>query len=355
MKKTIFISAGSSGGHIYPAITLANKLKELHHDVYFIASSNRIEGSILPQHGYDILNVTSPTVRKPFKGFLLFIKELIQSFKETHSHVKKYHPDMMISFGGSISFASGWVSFFNRVPLYIHEQNAVLGLSNEWIAPVAKKILTQFNIEKSIFKSKMVVVGSPRTSEFKSYQPNPKVFTDLGFDPSKSCVVFVMGSLGSYTMQKMIADMIVQFPEVDYQRLFITGTRFYDSYHHLNDLNSKTVVVPSISLIDLYSNITLLVSRGGATTMAEVIGSNTPTLFIPSPYVTRNHQFLNAQSLQKALAAEILDEREINVEVLYHAINAIVHDDEKLNAMKNALKSLSQLDELDQIVKELDL
>ncbi len=355
MKKTIFISAGSSGGHIFPAITLANKLKELHHDVYFIASNNRIEGSILPNHGYDLLHVTSPTVRKPFKGFFIFLKELMQSFKETHFHIRKYHPDMMISFGGSISFPSGWVSFFNRVPLYIHEQNAVLGLSNEWIAPVAKKILTQFNIEKSIFKSKMVVVGSPRTSEFKSYQPNQKVFTDLGLDPAEKCVVFVMGSLGSFTMQKMIADMITQQPKVDYQRLFITGTRFYESYHHLNDLDAKTVVVSSISLIDLYPNITLLVSRGGATTMAEVIGSTTPTLFIPSPYVTRNHQFLNAQSLQNALAAEVLDERELNVEILYDAINTLIHDDEKLNAMKNALKSLSQLNELDQIVKELHL
>lgn len=355
MKKTIFISAGSSGGHIFPAITLANKLKELHHDVYFIASNNRIEGTILPQFGYDILNVTSPTVRKPFKGFLIFLKELIQSFKETHSHIKQYHPDMMISFGGSISFPGGWVSFFNGVPLYVHEQNAVLGLSNEWIAPVAKKILTQFHIRKSIFKSKMIVVGSPRTSEFKSYQPNQKVFTDLGLDPTQKCVVFVMGSLGSSTMQKMIADMITQHPEVDYQRLFITGTRFYESYHHLHDLKNKCVVVPSISLIDLYPHTTLLVSRGGATTMAEVIGSATPTLFIPSPYVTRNHQFLNAQSLQSAFAAQVLDERQLNVEKLFDAINTLVHDDEKLTSMKKALKSMSQLDELEKIMKELPL
>lgn len=355
MKKTIFISAGSSGGHIYPAITLANQLKKLHHDVYFIASVNRIEGSILPQHGFDILNVTSPTLRKPFKGFLIFLKELMQSFKEAHAHIKQYHPDMMISFGGSISFPSGWVSFFNGVPLYIHEQNAVLGLSNEWIAPVARKILTQFHINQSIFKSKMVVVGSPRTSEFKSYQPNPNVFLDLGLDPAQKCVVFVMGSLGSFTMQKMIADMITQHPKVDYQRLFITGTRFYESYQHLNDLDAKTVVVSSISLIDLYPNITLLVSRGGATTMAEVIGSATPTIFIPSPYVTRNHQFLNAQSLQSAFAAQVLDERELNVETLYDAIDTLVHDDEKLKSMKKALTSLTKLDELEKMMKELPL
>jgi UDP-N-acetylglucosamine--N-acetylmuramyl-(pentapeptide) pyrophosphoryl-undecaprenol N-acetylglucosamine transferase len=355
MKKTVFISAGSSGGHIYPAITLAKKLREQGHFVFFIATSNRIEGKIIPPFGFEILDVTSPIVRKPMKGMTKFIREVNQSIKESNVHVKQYKPDFIVSFGGAVSFALGFVSFFNRIPLYVHEQNAVLGLSNQWIALFAKKVLTQFKIKSWFLNHKMVHVGSPRTSEFKDYQPLESIYNSLGFDSNKPLVVFVMGSLGSFTMQGMIERMVNHYPQCDFQRLIITGSRFFEKFEHVIVNASDTKVVESISLIDLYPHIDLLVSRAGATTMAELLGSKTPSILIPSPYVTRNHQFKNAQYFVDYKVAELLDERNLDEHQLHQSIERLLKQPQHLNEMRTALANMSDLNELELLLEQLPL
>jgi UDP-N-acetylglucosamine--N-acetylmuramyl-(pentapeptide) pyrophosphoryl-undecaprenol N-acetylglucosamine transferase len=355
MKKTVFISAGSSGGHIYPAITLAKKLREQGHVVFFIATSSRIEGKIIPPYGFEICDVTSPVVRKPMKGFSKFILEIIKSIKESQIYVKQHKPDFIVSFGGAVSFAIGFVSFINRIPLFVHEQNAVMGLSNEWISIFAKKVLTQFKIKSLLLNHKMVHVGSPRTSEFQNYIPNPSVYDSLGLRNDKPLVVFVMGSLGSFTMQSLIERMIQHYPESDFQRLVITGSRFFNQFEGLNNPNRGTLVVESISLIDLYPHIDVLVTRAGATTMAELLGSQTPSILIPSPYVTRNHQFKNAQYFVDHQVAEILDERNLDEHQLHQSIVDLLSDTKRLNEMRQSLKSMSQLNELELLMEQLPL
>ncbi len=355
MKKTIFISAGSSGGHIFPAITLAKKLEELNHRVYFVATPSKMEGTILPAHGFEILPVTSPKVRKPFKGFLKFVFEIHRSIKESQVHVKKYKPDMIISFGGSVSFSIGIVSFISRIPLFVHEQNAVLGLTNQWVSLFAKKLFTQFSLKSKLFQHKMIQVGSPRTSEFKDYQVNHNVYSSLNIDSSKPLVVFVMGSLGSYTMQTMIKHMIETYPNPTYQRLIITGTRFYDEFKHLNDVSEQTIIVDAISLIDLYPYINLLVTRAGATTMAEILGARIPSILIPSPYVTRNHQFMNAQYFLEHQASVVLDERKIDEHILMNEVDELMNHPQQLLAMRHQLESMSDLSELDRMMEHLPL
>jgi UDP-N-acetylglucosamine--N-acetylmuramyl-(pentapeptide) pyrophosphoryl-undecaprenol N-acetylglucosamine transferase len=355
MKKTIFISAGSSGGHIFPAITLAKKLRKLNHEVYFVATPSRIEGSILPNHGFDILPVTSPVVRKPFKGFTKFIFEILRSIKESRVHVKQYKPDMIISFGGAVSFSIGIVSFLSRIPLFVHEQNAVLGLSNQWVALFAKKLLTQFELKSKFFQHKIIHVGSPRTSEFIDYQFNHNVYASLNLDQKVPLVVFVMGSLGSYTMQKMIKNMIEAYPNPNYQRLVITGTRFYEEFKHLNTVSKQTIVLDTISLIDLYPYINLLVTRAGATTMAELLGARIPSILIPSPYVTRNHQFLNANYFLNHQASIVLDERNLDEHILMNQIDNLMSHPQHLLAMRHQLESMSDLSELDRMLECLPL
>jgi UDP-N-acetylglucosamine--N-acetylmuramyl-(pentapeptide) pyrophosphoryl-undecaprenol N-acetylglucosamine transferase len=355
MKKTVFISAGSSGGHIYPAITLAKKLREQGHVVFFIATSNRIEGKIIPPFGFEILDVTSPVVRKPFKGMMKFISEIVRSIKESNVHVKKHRPDFIVSFGGAVSFSIGFVAFYNRIPLFVHEQNAVVGLSNEWIALFATKVLTQFKIKSKLLSHKMVHVGSPRTSEFKNYKPNDSIYHDLGFDPNKPLVVFVMGSLGSFTMQSMIERMINHYPECDFQRLIITGSRFFENFTHVSENSSGTKIVESISLIDLYPHIDLLVTRAGATTMAELLGSQTPSILIPSPYVTRNHQFENAKYFVEHQVAQMLDERILDEHQLHQSIDSLLKQPQKLLEMKQLLANMSDLNELNLLMEQLPL
>lgn len=355
MKKTIFISAGSSGGHIFPAITLAKKLIELNHSVYFVATPSKIEGTILPAHGFEILAVTSPRVRKPFKGFIRFVLEILRSIKESRVHVKKFKPDMIISFGGSVSFSIGIVAFISRIPLFVHEQNAVLGLTNQWVSLFARKIFTQFDLKSRMFQHKMIQVGSPRTSEFKDYQVNHNVYTSLNLDASKPLVVFVMGSLGSYTMQTMIKNMIEAYPNPSYQRLVITGPRFYEEFKHLNDVSDQTIIVDAISLIDLYPYINLLVTRSGATTMAEILGARIPSILIPSPYVTRNHQFMNSEYFLEHQASIVLDERKIDAHILMNQIDELMNHPQQLLAMRHNLESMSDLSELDRMMEHLPL
>lgn len=354
MKKTIFISAGSSGGHIYPAISLAKQLIQKGHVVYFVASLSRMEGKILPEHGFDILNVTSPTLRKPFKGFNRFLSELITSIKESMRYATKHSPDMIISFGGAVTFSIGLVAFLKRIPLYLHEQNAVFGLANQSISLFAKKIFTQFELKSFFLQHKMIHVGSPRTSEFRNYHVNHDVFKNLGFDASKPLVVFVMGSLGSLTMQTMLVDMVQKYPTCDYQRLIVTGSRFYDEVRHFQNIKG-TVFVESISLIDLYPYITLLISRSGATTMAEILGSQTPSILIPSPYVTRQHQLLNALIFQRANAALLLHEFDLNPDKLFMAIHECIRDESQRETMKHVLSTMTTYNEIDLMLEHCGL
>lgn len=355
MKKTIFISAGSSGGHLFPAITLANKLKELNHCVYFIANPNKIEGMILPAYGFEILPVTSPRVVMSLHGVIKLVFEIIRSIKESRVHVKQFKPAMIISFGGSVSFSIGLLAFISQIPLFIHEQNAVLGLTNQWISLFARKIFTQFDLKSKLFQHKMIKVGSPRTSEFKDYRVNPSVYSALKLDNKMPLVVFVMGSLGSYTMQTMIKHMVEAYPNPHYQRLIICGTRFYEEFKHLNNVATHTHIVDSISLIDLYPHIDLLVSRAGATTMAEILGARIPSILIPSPYVTRNHQFMNSEYFIKNQAASLLNEREIDEHILMKHINDLLNHPHQLLSMRHKLQSMSDLSELERMLEHLPL
>lgn len=355
MKKTVFISAGSSGGHIYPAISLAKRLEQLGHRVHFIASTAKLEGKILPQHGFTVINITSPTLRKPFKGFTRFVVELLRSMKEAMRAVDTYAPDVVISFGGAVTFAVGVASFLKRKPLYLHEQNAVMGLTNECVALVAKAVFTQFKLESFVFKHKLIHVGSPRTSDFKEYNHDEKVFTSLGFVSEKPLVVFVMGSLGSYTMQKVIADMVATFSQCDYQRLIITGSRYLHLTQHLDNPDTHTRVVESISLLDLYPYITLLVTRAGATTMAELIGSRTPSIIIPSPFVPRNHQLKNALFLANKQATHLLLENHLDAVTLHNHVETLVFDTERLCQMKVNLSHLTQFNEIALMVEYMGL
>lgn len=355
MKKTVFISAGSSGGHIFPALSLAKHLTHLGHHVYFIASATKLEGKIVPQYGFTLINITSPTLRKPFKGFTRFLVELLRSISDSLHAINSYKPDIVISFGGAVTFSVALASFLKRKPLYLHEQNAVMGLTNECVSILANTIFTQFKLNSFWFKHKMVHVGSPRTSDFRHRNSDTTLFTSLGFKSDKPLVVFVMGSLGSFTMQKIITDMVSLYPHCDFQRLVVTGSRYFDKAKQYDSPATYTRIVESVSLFDLYPFITLLVTRAGATTMAELIGSGTPSIVIPSPFVPRNHQMKNALFLSHEQATHIVHETCLNAHALHNHVETLVRDTERLYQMKASLSRLTQFKEIEKMVEYMGL
>ena len=349
------IVAGGTGGHIYPAIAIMNKIKENEENSEFlyIGTSDRMEKDIIPALGIKFigLEMTGLNRAKPLSNIEVLHK-FRKAIKESRKVIKEFNPDVVIGAGGYITAPVLYAAHLEGKPVLIHEQNSIPGVSNKFIGTFANRICVSLPNSMNLFpKDKVVYTGNPRSEEIIKVDKLSK--TELGFKKNKKLVVVVMGSLGSTTMTEKIKELIPAFNDKDYQVLIITGKKYYDDYKNI-EVSDNVKIEPFMdNLINLLKDSDLIVSRAGASTIAEITAIGLPAILVPSPYVTNNHQYKNAKELEDAGACKIVTEEDFSKETITKAIDDLFSNQKEYDKMVEDSKKLGIVDSATRIYNEI--
>ena len=338
----VIISAGGTGGHIYPALAIINKIKEKepNSEFLYIGTHNRMEKDIIPKENIPFKSIEIYGFnRKHFlKNFKTF-KCLIKAKRECKKIVKEFRPDIAIGVGGYVTYPVITASHKLGIKTFIHEQNSIAGKANLAMARYVDLIGVSFKSSMSEFpKDKVVFTGNPCGENALKVIPAKK--SEFKLSDNKKLVLFVTGSLGASTVNNFLTDTMKLFNNKDYEILFVTGNNFYDDVIK-NKFPNNVKVVPYIdNLARIMKKTDLIVTRAGASTLSEIIALDIPSILIPSPFVPNNHQYKNALDLVNNDAAILIEEKDLKGDILIRTIDDIIYDDKKLNSMKRNLKSL---------------
>ena len=353
----VIISAGGTGGHIYPALAIVNKIKaeEPNSEFLYIGTHNRMENDIVPKTGIPFESIEiygfSKNIIKNFKTAGCLLK----SYKRCKSLIREFNPDVVIGVGGYVTAPVIYAAKKLGYKTVIHEQNSLPGKSNQFLSKYSDLVCVSFKSSMSFFPGyKTVFTGNPCSEDALSKEPIKK--SVYGIKNNRKLVLFVMGSLGSSRVNEYLVSSMNLFNGKDYDILFVTGKGSYDSISK-NSFPSNVHVVPYVDgMTGLMKNVDLIVSRAGASTMSEIIALELPSILIPSPYVANNHQYKNALDLVNVNASVMIEEKDLKGDILVRKIDEILYDDNKIHDMKKNLKSMMVRDSASLIysnIKEL--
>lgn len=351
----VVISAGGTGGHIYPALAIINKIKDLEVDSEFlyIGTTDRMESRLVPSLGINYVGVSMMGIDRKhlFKNVEVLYK-YVKAKSKVKKYIKDFNPDIVIGVGGYITAPVIYMAHKLGYKTVIHEQNSIPGVSNRKLAKIVDKVFISLPDSGQYFpKDKVVYTGNPRSEEIISIKPARLM--DYGFSRTKKLVIIVMGSLGSATINSVLVSMVRDFKDKNYQVLLITGERYFNDYKDI-DIPSNVKVVPFLdNFINILKSCDLIVSRAGASTISEITAISLPSILVPSPYVTNNHQLKNAQELESAGACKILLEKDFSGDNLISLIDLILNNDDVYNSMRSGAKSLGITDSATRVYKEI--
>ena len=338
----VVVSAGGSGGHIYPALAIINKIKEKepNSEFLYIGTHNRMEKDIVPKHGipFKSIEIYGFNRRNLFKNFKV-LKCLIKAKKECKKIIKEFNPDIVIGVGGYVTVPVISAAHSLGIKTFIHEQNSVAGKANLSIKNKADLIGISFESSiKDFPKDKTVFTGNPVSEDAPKVKPMAK--SEFGFDNKKKLVLIVMGSQGAGTINEYMKNTLNLFNDKDYSVLYVTGTNNYDDISKMK-FSSNVKVVPYIdNMTRIMKNTDLVVTRAGASTLSEIIALNIPSILIPSPFVPNNHQYKNAIDFVNNKAGMLIEEKELIGDKLVKEIDSVINDEDKLNTIKKNLNKL---------------
>lgn len=351
----VIVVAGGTGGHIYPAIAIINKIKEKEKKVEFlyIGTSDRMEKDIIPKLGIKFVGIDMEGLnRKNIFSNVRVIKKFNMAISKAKKIIKEFNPDVVIGAGGYITAPVLYAAHILKIPILIHEQNSIPGMSNKFIGKFANTICVSLPNSINLFpKNKTVYTGNPRSEEIINVKK--KLKSTLGFNQDKKLVIVVMGSLGSTTMTKKIKELIPGFNNKAYQVLVITGKKYYDDYKDISVSENVKIIPFMDDLINLMKDSDLIISRAGASTIAEITAIGLPAILVPSPYVTNNHQYKNAKELEDAGACFIVTEEEFSRDKIINKIDKIFDNKDQYDTMVNNSRKLGISDSSTRIYVEM--
>ena len=357
-KYKFIISGGGSGGHIYPALSIADSLKNkfINSELLFVGSKNRMEMKIIPDRGYKIrgLNISGFN-RKVSISNLLLPFELIISLFQSLIILIKFRPNLVIGTGG---FASGpilFVSSLINIPTFIQEQNSYPGITNKILGKYSKKIFVAYAGMDKFFDSKKIIYsGNPVRESIRLFKTvkNQQVYKKLNLKSNKKIILVLGGSQGADKLNKSITDSIDFFIKNDLQVILQTGTRYYETYKKFK--NKNLIIVPFVDKIEeLYSITDLIVSRSGASIISELCIVGKPVIFVPSPNVVDDHQTKNARSIYDNGACEFINEDELDFKLTPIINKLIVSDIYRIN-LSEKIKAISKKNAVKIILSEIE-
>ena len=338
----VIISAGGTGGHIYPALAIINKIKEKEPDSEFlyIGTHNRMEKDIVPSKGipFESIEMYGFNKKHLLKNFKT-VKCLMQSFKKCRKLIKDFNPDIVIGVGGYVTVPVIVTAKKLGYKTFLHEQNSLPGKSNKYLAKYSDLIGVSFESSIKAFpEGKAVLTGNPCSEDALNVLPIDK--KELGLTSRKKLVLIVMGSLGAGRVSDYLMGELKGFKNKDYEVLFISGKSSYDKVKAEKYPDNVKILPFYEGLTKIMKRTDLMISRAGASTLSEIVALEVPSILIPSPFVANNHQYYNALDLVQKGAAEMIEEANLKDGVLVSMVDKLLLDGNKRIEMKKALKGM---------------
>ncbi|AQS93894.1 undecaprenyldiphospho-muramoylpentapeptide beta-N-acetylglucosaminyltransferase [Polaribacter sp. BM10] len=353
----ILISGGGTGGHIYPAIAIANELKLRYPDAnfLFVGAKDKMEMEKVPQAGYDIKGLwISGVQRKLTSDNLSFPFKLMSSLWNASKIIKKFKPDVAIGTGGFASGPTLIMAGKKGIPTLIQEQNSYPGITNKLLSKKAKKICVAYdNLERFFPLNKIVKTGNPVRQDLLSIQTKREegqAFFKL--DKSKKTVFVLGGSLGARKINELIASNLDFFEKQDVQLIWQCGKLYFEEYKKYN-AKENVQVYQFINKMDFgYAAADVIISRAGASSVSELCIVGKPVIFIPSPNVAEDHQTKNAKSIVDKQAALMIKER--NLDTFSVVFESLMKDADKQETLSKNIKELALPSATKNIVDEIE-
>lgn len=349
-KIKVLVSGGGTGGHIFPAISIANAIKNKcpNADILFVGAENRMEMEKVPAAGYPIIGL--PVSGFDRKHLLKNIKVLFRLFKSIRladKTVKSFSPDIAVGVGGYASGPTLWAAARRGIPTLIQEQNSYAGVTNKLLASKAKAICVAYeNMERFFPKGQIILTGNPVRQELQNDTiSREEAIRFFNLDPSKKTILVIGGSLGARTINNSIAAGIEKIPQ-NIQLIWQSG-KGYDTQAQkaLEEKKPENIKqLPFISRMDMaYKAADLVISRAGASSISELCLLGKPVILIPSPNVAEDHQTKNAQALSTKNAALMIRDCDAQNLLIDTALKT-VQDETSLKNMSDNISKMAQRD-----------
>ncbi|WP_419750280.1 undecaprenyldiphospho-muramoylpentapeptide beta-N-acetylglucosaminyltransferase [Terrisporobacter petrolearius] len=359
----VLLSGGGTGGHVYPAIAIANKIKEENPDceILFVGTEKGIESEIVPKYGYELKTVTVQGFRRKmdFENVKRVFK-LCKGLEQSRRIVKKYKPDIVIGTGGYVSGPVLFNSALNKTVTIVHEQNSFPGVTNKILSKVVTRVLTSFEDSHERFpeesRNKLVLTGNPVRKEILQSRKSTSR-KKLGISEDKKMVLCYGGSGGSEEINDAMRLVIKNMVKEDIAFIFATGKLYYDEFmESLRDVSLKPYqrVMPYLdNMADGLSASDIVIGSAGAISLAEITALGKPSIIIPKAYTAENHQEYNAKSIESQGAGIAILEKDLTPEKLNEVVFKLLGDRELLIDMANASKSIGKPQAIDLIYDEI--
>lgn len=360
MGKRIIISGGGTGGHIFPAIAIANALKKLDPatEILFVGANGRMEMEKVPAAGYKIIGLDIQGIqRKSILKNLMFPVKLFNSVNKALKIIKDFKPDAAVGVGGYASGPLLYAASLKGVPYLIQEQNSYAGITNKWLGKKAQKICVAFDDMAQFFPAdKIIKTGNPIRKESVAIGGKHMQALELfKLATHKKTILVTGGSLGARTLNNCVMDGLNKLIAADVQVIWQTGKFYYKTIIEKlgEDYHANVRIMEFVNRMDLaYAAADIIISRAGAGTIAELCVIKKPVILVPSPNVAEDHQTKNALALVHDQAAIFVADRDAEAKLIDKAIE-LLKDKELQKKLSDNIGKMALPDADEVIAKEV--
>lgn len=353
----IIIAGGGTGGHIFPAIAIANALKKLHPatDILFVGAKGKMEMERVPDAGYKIegIDIAGYNRSSLIKNIGLPVK-LIQSFFQVRKILKNFKPNAVIGVGGYSSFPVLRVAQLQGIPTFIHEANSLGGKSNTLLAKRAVKVfVASEGMDKYFPKEKIMVLGNPVRSVFANEIPREEALLFFGLKPEYKTVLVTGGSLGAKSINETIENSLDIFKKCKWQLIWQTGKSYSGKAALAEEESDNMWTNAFISKMEnAYAAADVVVARAGAMTVSELCVAGKAVIFIPFPFAAEDHQTQNARALVDKNAALLIPDGEVKAKLI-PAISDLMEHVQKREELERNISAMGNTDSDIAIAREI--
>jgi UDP-N-acetylglucosamine--N-acetylmuramyl-(pentapeptide) pyrophosphoryl-undecaprenol N-acetylglucosamine transferase len=357
----LIISGGGTGGHIFPAVAIANAFRERHPDaqILFVGAKGRMEMTRVPEAGYKIIGLwISGLQRKLTFSNLLFPVKVVTSYIRAAVILKRFKPHAVIGTGG---YASGPIMMAATrfgIPAVIQEQNSFAGLANKQVADKVSRVCVAYEgMDKYFPKNKIVITGNPVRKDILSVgEKRQRAKEAFGLDDNSKTLLIIGGSLGARTINESVLGGLEKLIDAQVQVIWQTGKGYYDSYRaQLGKYDMKRIRVQDfLKEMDLaYAAADVVISRSGALSVSELCIAGKPCILVPSPNVAEDHQTKNAMALVEKDAALLVSDKEARTKLVDQALK-LLFDEARASKLSLNISKLAKPNATEDIVVEIE-
>lgn len=353
----VILSGGGTGGHIYPAIAIGQKIREENPDadIIYVGIKGGPEEKIAQKNDYEFRSIDAMGLpRKINKRLFKAIFKNLKGFKEAKEIIKDFKPDLVIGTGGYVCAPILYQASKAKIPAIVHESNSYPGMASKFLSKKVDRVLISYKEAAKHFKNQanIVVTGNPVRNNF-SLAYTDEDLKNLGIDKNIPVVFSFGGSNGSFALNKAVIEMSKEM-NGEFYLLHQTGNRFYDDFLEKCEKSKYIKVFKYIDNIDLFYAVSdLVIASSGAMSLAEISSVGRPSILIPKAYTTENHQEYNARTYVDHGASLMILEKDLTGSFLKNQIMSIIKDEQKIKQMGEKARDLADEEALDKIYQQI--